>query len=42
MSERDDELLVAVRPDGTDRELVLHMTEENEVEMESRFLGGWE
>lgn len=42
MSERDDELLVAVRLDGTDRELVLRMTEENEVEMESRLLGGWE
>lgn len=42
MSDRDDEQLLAVRLDGADRELVLRMTEENEVEMESRLLGGWE
>lgn len=41
-SERDAEQFLAVRLDGADRELVLRMTEENEVEMESRLLGGWE
>lgn len=42
VSERDDEQLVAVRLTGHDRELVLRMVEENEIEMESRILGGWE
>lgn len=42
VSERDDEQLVAVRLTGRDRELVLRMIEENEIEMESRVLGGWE
>ncbi len=42
VSERDEEQLVAVRLTGRDRELVLRMIEENEVEMESRVLGGWE
>ena len=42
VSERDEEQLVAVRLTGRDRELVLRMVEENEVEMESRVLGGWE
>ncbi len=42
ISERDGEQLLAVRLVGRDRELVLRMLEENEVEMESRILGGWE
>lgn len=42
VSDRDEEQLVAVRLTGRDRELVLRMVEENEVEMESRILGGWE
>ena len=42
VSERDEEQLVAVRLTGRDREIVLRMVEENEIEMESRMLGGWE
>ncbi|MBZ0121269.1 MAG: hypothetical protein K8H88_30010 [Sandaracinaceae bacterium] len=42
VSEQDEEQLVAVRLTGRDRELALRMIAENEVEMESRILGGWE
>jgi hypothetical protein len=41
ITDRDDEQLYAIRLTGEDRELVLHMTDENEVEMESRIAGGW-
>lgn len=42
VTERNEDELVAVRLIGRDRELVLRMVEENEVEMESRIVGGWE
>jgi len=38
VSERDDEQLFAVRLTGADEELVRRMSEENDVEMESRLL----
>lgn len=41
VSERDEEQLVAVRLMGRDLALALRMIAENEVEMESRILGGW-
>lgn len=41
VSERDEEQVVAVRLTGRDLELVRRMVADNEVEMESRILGGW-
>lgn len=41
VSERDEEQLVAVRLTGRELEVVRRMIAENEVEMESRVLGGW-
>ena len=41
VSDRTDEDLMAVRLLGEDRELALRMLEENEIELESRLLGGW-
>ena len=41
VSDRTDEDLMAVRLLGEDRELALRMLEENDIELESRLLGGW-
>lgn len=40
VTERDEEELLAVRLVGADRELVLKMTAENDIEMESCVLHG--